>query len=246
MPKTSAIILAAGKGTRMGTPYPKALAELHGKPLVFWVIENIINSGADEVIVVIGHQGDLVKSAVEKGNFQVKFVNQQEQLGTGHATKIALPEVDADVDTVIVTYSDMPFISSNLYKGMVEKQQRAGAAVVLSSVFFDEPLGPAFGRVVRSDQGNIEQIVEQKLCTPDQLKITECNAGPVAYDANWLRGAITKINISASGEYYLTDLVEIASREGKLVESVKIVEQGHAHGVNTLTHLEQAHEIKNL
>lgn len=241
-----AIVLAAGKGTRMGTPYPKVLAELHDKPLVHWVLERMQKAGVEKIVLVVGHQAEVVKESVDRAGFSVSFVNQSEQLGTGHAVKVGLSGTSEDVETVLVTYGDMPFISSNLYRGLAEKQQRTGAAAVLSSVFFDEPMGPAFGRVVRDNDGVIEKIVEQKMCSDEQLKIKECNAGPVAYDAVWLRGALDKVTLNANGEYYLTDLVEIARADGRLVESVKITETGHAHGINTQSHLQEAHEIAAL
>lgn len=246
MKKSCGIILAAGKGTRMGTPYPKVLAPLHGKPLIHWVIERMQGSGVDNMAVVIGHQAEMVQKSVEEAGYTVEFVHQIEQLGTGHAVKTALAKVPADTDTILVTYGDMPFISANLLKGLAEKQQRLNAAVVLSSVFFNDPMGPAFGRVIRDVEGAIIKIVEQKVCTEEQLKIKECNAGPVAYDAQWVRGALSKVPLNENGEYYLTDLAEIARADGRLVESVKITESGHAHGINTQTHLQEAHEIAAL
>lgn len=245
MKKTVALILAAGKGTRMGTPYPKVLAELHDKPLVHWVIEHMLQSGVEKIVVVVGHQAELVEESIKKAGYSVEFVMQKEQLGTGSAVQAGIVVVPSDTDTLLVTYGDMPFISSNLFAGLAEKQQRTSASAVISTVFFDEPMGPAFGRVVRED-GKITKIVEQKMCTPEELKIEECNAGPVAYDAHWVRSALQRVPLNVNGEYYLTDLVQIAHAEGLKVESVKITEAGHAHGINTQSHLEEAHEIAAL
>lgn len=230
----------------MGTPYPKVLAELHEKPLVHWVIDHMIKSGIEKIVVVVGHQAELVEESIQKAGYHVEFVLQKEQLGTGSAVQAGLVAVPDDTDTLLVTYGDMPFISSNLFAGLAEKQQRTGASAVISTVFFDEPMGPAFGRVVRDDQDTITRIVEQKMCTPEQLKIQECNAGPVVYDAHWVRQALPKVPLNVNGEYYLTDLVEIAHNDKLLIESVKITEIGHAHGINTQSHLQEAHEIAAL
>ncbi len=246
MADTYGVILAAGKGTRMGTPYPKVLAELHGKPLIRYVIERMQKSGIDHIVVVVGHQADLVKKSITDAGLKVLFAEQTEQLGTGHAVQAALGVIPHDTRTLLVTYGDMPFTSPSLFAGLVEKRERLGAAVVFSTVFFDDPMGPAFGRVKRDVEGKVERIIEQKMCTEEELKIKECNAGPVAYDAVWVRTALPNVPLNKNGEYYLTDLVEIARAEGKLIDTVTITDPGHAHGVNTQTHLQEAHEIAAL
>lgn len=240
MAKSAAIILAAGKGTRMNIDYPKVLADLHGKPLVRWVLDNVQGARPDQIVVVVGFQAELVKDAIDSAGYAADFEMQEEQLGTGHAARIGLKAVGDDVSTVVVTYGDMPFISSSTLTSLIEKQQQSGAAVVITSVSFDDPMGPAFGRVKRDENGKIMSIVEQKMCSPEELKIKECNAGPVAYDPEWLQANLDKIQKNSSGEYYLTDLVELAYAQGKLVESVTVTDAKEMHGVNTQDHLKAA------
>lgn len=237
---TSAIVLAAGKGTRMNVPYPKILAKLQGKPLVHWALDQVGKSGIDEVVVVVGYGADEVRQALAGEQLHIRIAHQEDQLGTGHAAQVGLKQVRPQAQTVLVTYGDHPFTTAGTFRALVKKQQSHKAAVVITTVFLDNPMGPAFGRVKRSRDGAILKIVEQKMCSAAELKIKECNAGPVVYDAEWLRENIHLLQKSAVGEYYLTDLAELASRQGRLVESITVQDTREMHGVNTVEHLHQA------
>ncbi len=243
MPFTSAIVLAAGKGTRMNVPYPKVLSDLKGQPLIHWVLKQVNGANLDELIVVVGYEADLVTKALDADHSSAKIAKQEDQLGTGHAVQIGLERVSEKSETVFVTYGDMPFTSANTLRQLVAKQQETNAAVVITTVVLDDPMALAFGRVVRDGHGKIQKIVEQKVCTPEQLKIKECNAGPVAYDTQWLRQNIHLLQKSAVGEYYLTDLAELAASGGRAVESITVQDTKEMHGINTVEHLQQAENL---
>ncbi len=240
MNKTCAIILAAGKGTRMNAPYPKVLAPLRGKPLVHWALEQVQRSGVSDVVVVVGYQAEAVREALRDEWKQIKFAVQDEQLGTGHAARIGLVQAPQDAKTILVTYGDHPFISAKTYASLIEKQQADKAAVAFTSFFVEEPSLYGYGRVKRDQKGAIVKIVEQKVATPQELLITECNAGAVAYDAQWLRANLDKLKKSPVGEYYLTDLAELAASQRQKVETITVQDTREMHGINTLEHLEQA------
>jgi bifunctional UDP-N-acetylglucosamine pyrophosphorylase/glucosamine-1-phosphate N-acetyltransferase len=244
MSKNCGMVLAAGKGTRMKSEMPKVLHEVNGVPMVFLSLDRLQSANVQNTVVVIGYKGEMVKEAIDKKGYKVILAQQDEQLGTGHAVKCGMDAVPQDCTTVVVTYGDNPFIPTDIFNQLIAKRIESGAIGVISAVFFDDPMGPAFGRIKRDESGKICAIVEQKNASEDELKIQECNGGPIAYDAHWLRGALPRIKRNeVSGEYYLTDLVELAYAEGELVESVRIEDIGLAMGVNTLDHLAEAQKV---
>lgn len=257
--KVVAIILAAGKGTRLELDVPKVLAPLHHKPMIFWIIEAIQQSGINQIIVVIGHRADEVKKSILDAGYPVKFAYQEHQIGTGNAVQIAMDErsssdhlrspsatmdnISDDTKTVLITYGDKPLISPGTFSELVRKQQSTGAVAVISTVDCPNPSEMGFGRIKRDNSGNISHMVEQKECSAKDLLITECNGGPVAHDAKWLKSALVKSKKGSSGEIYLTDLVRLAYEEGQKVETVPMSGIDEAHGVNTLEHLQEAEKI---
>jgi len=237
------IDLAAGKGTRMQSDLPKVLNEVNGKPMIFLSLDRLTKSNIDQTVVVVGFEAEKVKQAINEAGYDVQYAYQDQQLGTGHAVACGMKAIPDDCEIVVATYGDNPFIPTEIYNGLIEKV-KSGAVGTISSIFFDDPIGPAFGRVVRDNTGKIIKIVEQKNCSDSELHIEECNGGPVAYNAMWLRGALTKIKKNnISGEYYLTDLVELATSEGKIIESVTIDNMDLAWGINTKEQLEKAGKI---
>ncbi|MFA6081819.1 MAG: NTP transferase domain-containing protein [Patescibacteria group bacterium] len=238
---TCAVVLAAGKGTRMQSDIPKVLHLLHGRSLIDLTLSQVNQSAINQTVVVVGYAKSAVVAEIESHKYSVDFALQDQQLGTGHAVQMAIPQIKSNTSTVIVTYGDMPFVSSDIFNQLIAKQQQTNAAVVLTSVFFDDPMKPAFGRIKRDINGRIEKIVEQKVASPAELKIQECNAGPVAYDYQWLIKALPKLKRNPqSQEYYLTDLAEEACLEGRLVESIVAENENEVFGINTVEHLSQA------
>lgn len=238
---TLAVILAAGYGTRMKSSLPKVLHPIMGRPMVEWAVMASRTVSSLPPLVVVGHGQEDVRTVL--GN-QATFVEQKELLGTGHAVQQAMPAAPAMVDAVIVTYGDMPLLRGETLQALTalfaEGQGENGAAMALLTIQREDPQG--FGRIVRDEAGEIQAIVEEADCTPEQKKIQELNPGIYCFDADWLRANLAKIPISPKGEYYLTDLVGIAAQQGKRILSMYAPLE-EVDGINTRVHLAQATEV---
>ncbi|WP_103881698.1 bifunctional UDP-N-acetylglucosamine diphosphorylase/glucosamine-1-phosphate N-acetyltransferase GlmU [Vibrio hangzhouensis] len=234
--KFSAVVLAAGKGTRMYSNKPKVLHTLAGKPMVKHVIDTCEGLGSQNIHLVYGHGGDLMKSALEQET--VNWVLQADQLGTGHAVDQASPHF-ADDEKVLVLYGDVPLISEQTIENLLEAQPTGGIALL--TVVLDNPMG--YGRIVRKN-GPVVAIVEQKDATEEQKLIKEINTGVMVATGGdlkrWLSGLS---NDNAQGEYYLTDVIAAAHNEGRAVEAVHPANPIEVEGVNDraqLARLERA------
>jgi bifunctional UDP-N-acetylglucosamine pyrophosphorylase / glucosamine-1-phosphate N-acetyltransferase len=235
-----AIVLAAGKGTRMKSKRPKVLHELCGRPMLWWVLEALRGSGADEIVVVTNPELDASMDAFPG----VRTVVQAEQLGTGHAVRIALEAIESRDGCVIVAYGDMPLVDRTIFED-VQAAVDPDAGTALALVTAVMPLPSSFGRIVREDSA-VQRIVEAKDCTPEQLAITEMNAGIYAYDESALREAIAKVgNDNAQREYYLTDTIELLIASGRRVAPVPAGDYRSVLGVNDRVELAAAREIVN-
>ena len=233
----SVIILAAGKGTRMKSAFPKVLHQLAGKPLVNHVYDTAISIGAENVCVVYGHEGDMLLNNCK--NFKCHFAEQKEQLGTGHAVDHALPYLSMG-DTVLILYGDVPLTSEETLKNLVDKVDEE--TIALLTVNLEDPNG--YGRIVRDGAKNVQCIVEQKDANPQQLRITEVNTGIMALKADLLRDMLAKINNdNAQGEYYLTDVIGLAVKEGKKVSTAFAANEYEVAGVNSRVQLAELERI---
>jgi len=234
-----AIVLAAGKGTRMKSALPKVLHALCGRPMLWWVLEALRSAGVDDVVVVASPELD-----PQLAPFGVRTVVQQEQLGTGHAVKIALDALAPYNGCLIVAYGDMPLVDATIFED-VQAAVDPDAGTALALVTAVMPLPSAFGRIVRAHDG-VARIVEAKDCTPDQLALEEMNAGIYAYDERALRAAIARVgNDNAQGEYYLTDTVELLIAAGRRVAPVPVADYRSVLGVNDRVELASAGAILN-
>lgn len=242
---TDVIVLAAGKGTRMYSDQPKVLHPLGGKPMLSHVLDAAAAIDAETIHLVTGFQSARVHEyfASHPVSTPVNWVEQREQLGTGHAVMQAAPAI-ADHKTVVVLYGDVPLISpANLHQ-LLDKAQATGIAVL--TLVTDNPTG--LGRIVRDDKGQVVAIVEEKDATPEQKKITEINTGIMAFNAGRLKtwlSALTTAN--AQGEYYLTDTVAIACRDGCTVDSLQTLDNHEVQGVNNrlqLADLERNYQLR--
>ena len=235
----SVIILAAGKGTRMKSSFPKVLHQLAGKSLVNHVYDTAINIGAESVCVVYGHEGEMLLKSCK--DFKCNFAEQKEQLGTGHAVDHALPYLSMS-DTVLILYGDVPLTSEETLKNLVEIVD--DEIIALLTVKLDNPMG--YGRIVRDENENVTSIVEQKDASAEQLHITEVNTGIMALKADLLRDMLAKINNeNAQGEYYLTDVIGLAVENGKKVQAAFAANEYEVAGVNSrvqLAELERIHQ----
>lgn len=234
----SAVILAAGKGTRMYSNMPKVLHTLAGKPMAKHVIDTCNGLGANNIHLVYGHGGEQMQQVLSSE--PVNWVLQQEQLGTGHAVDQASPEF-ADDEKVLVLYGDVPLISAETIESLLDAQPTGGIALL--TVVLDNPAG--YGRIVRRN-GPVVAIVEQKDATEEQKLINEINTGVMVATGGDLKRWLSGLNNeNAQGEYYLTDVIEAAHNEGRAIEAVHPVNPIEVEGVNNrvqLARLERAYQ----
>ena len=239
--KLATVILAAGQGTRMKSELPKVLHPLVGQPLVTYAVETARALTGTAPVLVVGHGAEPVREAVGDGAF---FVVQAERLGTGHAVLQARETLQGQADLVLVTYADMPLLTTETLRRLVARQQdNPGPITMLMLTLVDEnPRG--FGRVIRDTSGAVIQIVEEAVATPEQLEIRELNAGVYSFDADWLWTHVDRIPLSLpKREYYLTDLIGMAVAEGLRVEAVVAEDKAEALGINTRVHLAEAENV---
>jgi len=228
---TAAVILAAGRGTRMNAKRKNKVAfNLGGRPMIARTVENLKKAGIGQIIVVVGYQSESVKSALGSS---VEYAAQVEQLGTGDALKCALPVVRTGIDTVLsVSGDDSAFYPPQLYQEMVSKQKNDNVPLLFLTIHKNDPAG--LGRIVRGHAGQVKRIVEEKVATDEEKKIQEINTGFYCFDRKFLTEYIDKISKNpVSGEYYVTDLVEIALAGGKRVETLQAPDSSIWQGVNS-------------
>lgn len=241
----SVIILAAGKGTRMRSSLPKVLQPLAGRPLLGHVIETAQKLQADNIITIYGHGGELVQHEFAKE--QVQWVEQAEQLGTGHAVKVTLPVLAQDGLSLILS-GDVPCITTQTLQKLLDASQASGIGLVTLTL----PDASGYGRIVR-ENGQIQAIIEHKDASDEQHKIQEINTGIYCVSNAKLHQWLPKLsNNNAQGEYYLTDIVAMAIQDGLEVASVEPERAFEVEGVNdrvqlaTLEREYQAFQAKQL
>jgi len=233
--KIQSVILAAGHGTRMRSTLPKVLHPLLGQPLVKYAIDSARSVTQSLPYVVVGREAERVRQALGE---IAHYVLQEEQLGTGHAVLQTAPYLRGQVDYILVTYGDMPLVRAETLQRLVDAQISHKGPISLLTIIADDPRG--FGRILRAEDGSVLAIVEEPQATPEQLAIRELNSGIFCFEAEWLWDALEKIELSPKGEYYLTDLVEIAVRQGKNVQAILADNAEDLVGVNTRVHLAEA------
>lgn len=236
--KFSAVILAAGKGTRMYSNKPKVLHTLAGRPMAKHVIDTCASVGAKNIHLVYGHGGDQMKKELEQES--VNWVLQADQLGTGHAVNQAAPDFTDD-EKVLILYGDVPLISTETVENLLDAQPTGGIALL--TVILDKPAG--YGRIIRKN-GPVVAIVEQKDATEEQKLIKEINTGVMVATGGDLKRWLAALkNENAQAEYYLTDIIAAAHDEGRAVEAVHPVNPIEVEGVNDraqLARLERAYQ----
>jgi bifunctional UDP-N-acetylglucosamine pyrophosphorylase/glucosamine-1-phosphate N-acetyltransferase len=229
----SIVILAAGQGKRMKSDLPKVLQPLAGRPLLSHVLQAAKVLEADGVHIVYGHGGDQVRTALSSE--PVQWALQAEQLGTGHAVAQAMPPIPDD-HTVLILYGDVPLVKSETLKKLIA--QAGERSIGLLTVLLDDPTG--YGRVVRDGAGNVVRIVEQKDANTKERAINEVNTGLMAIPAGALRRWLSSLrNDNAQGEYYLTDVIVMAAREGFKINAVVAPTETEVLGVNDKVQLAQ-------
>lgn len=238
-----AIVLAAGKGTRMrtdGSDLPKVMRLACGKPLLHYVLQALDFIPPEDTVIVVGYQ----KQTVMDGFPGYIFAEQKQQLGTGHAVMSAFDVLDGYDGDVLVCCGDMPLIQKRTYEALVKAHRESGAACTMltGTSHLDLP----YGRVERDAAGEFVGIVEQKDCTPAQLAIRELNAGVYVFDAPSLRRALSRLqNNNASGEYYLTDAPAFIRQAGGGLGVCKLDLGSEIIGVNTPDQLAEVERVLN-
>jgi bifunctional UDP-N-acetylglucosamine pyrophosphorylase/glucosamine-1-phosphate N-acetyltransferase len=231
------VILAAGKGKRFGAVGRNKTAELYmGKPLVSWGVD-LLEKVTEKVVVVVGAYAESVRKAVGVRNSTV-FAVQTRRLGTGHALKVAIAEIEKQnwrPEAVVLGYGDhLMKYRLETVEELVRIQSECGAGVVLVTTDYPDPDSLRWGRVIRSKSGEIKGVIEQKDATEDQRKISELNSGLYCFDYEFVKKAVKRLKKSpVSGEYYATDLVGIAGEMGYKAEAVKVNFSQVGYGANT-------------
>jgi bifunctional UDP-N-acetylglucosamine pyrophosphorylase/glucosamine-1-phosphate N-acetyltransferase len=230
--KTTAVLLAAGQGTRMKSAKPKVLHPVAGKPMLWHAMESIKGCTTEAPVVVVGHGAEEVKAFIGES---ARTVIQEPQLGTGHAVMQAESLLKGTVDYVLVCYADMPLLRAETLAHLVEMQQKNEGPISMLTVVADDPRG--FGRIIRKPDGAVQAIVEDHVATPEQKLIKELNVGVYCFTSDWLWEALQRIPLSKKGEYYLTDTVELAVKDGLPVRASAMEDLEETIGINTRVHL---------
>ncbi|MEE0967513.1 MAG: bifunctional UDP-N-acetylglucosamine diphosphorylase/glucosamine-1-phosphate N-acetyltransferase GlmU [Bacilli bacterium] len=238
--KIYAIVLAAGKGTRMKSNKPKVVHEVLYKPMINHVVDELKTMGVDETIVVVGHEAQQVKNLVDG----VTFVHQEQQLGTGHAVLQANDLLKDKEGITIVLNGDAPLIRKETLQGLIEYHKNNGNQGTVMSCDCD--LSLPFGRIIKED-GQVTGIVEFKDLLESQSHITEMNVGEYCFDNKALFNALSKVtNNNAQNEYYITDVIGIMNEDGLKVDAYKIEDFNEVGGINDRVQLAEATEMLKL
>lgn len=241
MKRIKAVILAAGKGTRMKSELPKVIHKALGKPMVQYSIDAALEAGASpaDICLVVGHKAEMVKDVVGDS---VTYVTQEQQLGTGHAVKCAEEFIGNDGLTMILC-GDTPLITGKTLKKLIETHEREGNAITVLTAIAEDPTG--YGRIIKDNRGKFVKIVEQKDATLEEQRVKEINSGMYIFDSEILSAALDELkNDNVQGEYYLTDTIEIVKTKGLgEVATMVMDDMSELKGVNSPEQLAEAENI---
>ena len=233
------IILAAGEGKRMKSNIPKVLHKILNKTMIDYVIEQAINFGSEEICIITGHKSKEVESSIK--NKDLKFVKQNEQLGTGHAVMQAEQFIDENKD-IIILYGDTPLITAETIKKLIEFHREKDNDCTIISSIVDDPKG--FGHIIRDDNGIFVKNIEHKDANDEEKLINEINTGIYCFKGSVLKKYLNKItNNNSQNEYYLPDIFEIIISDNGKVDAMKTYDFTEFFGVNSKLQLSKAIEI---
>ncbi|GBG97033.1 bifunctional UDP-N-acetylglucosamine diphosphorylase/glucosamine-1-phosphate N-acetyltransferase GlmU [Lactococcus termiticola] len=233
------IVLAAGKGTRMKSKLPKVLHEVTGKTMLAHVLDNVAELATEKRVVIVGHEADMVIASLPQGT---NYVKQEEQLGTGHATKIAADLLADQEGATLVIAGDTPLITGDTLNKLFDYhfEQKATATILTANA--ENPTG--YGRIIRGADGSVEKIVEQKDASAEEAAVKEINTGTYVFDNKALFEALSNLTTdNAQGEYYLTDVIEIFKKDAKIVSAYTLDDFEESLGVNDRVALAQAEKV---
>jgi len=230
-----AVVLAAGKSTRMKSDIPKVLHPVCGRPMIEYVLDSARSAGADRIVVVVGHRADLVRSALQH-HTDVVFAEQTEQKGTGHAVMMCESALAGHSGSVLILAGDTPLLKGGSLRALLDRREQTGSACVIGTASTVNNEG--LGRVVRDAEGRFQCIIEQKDATAEQRRITEINTGCYAFSAPLLLQSLRSLRPNNSqSEYYLTDCPRILMDDGHTVDAACTLTLEEALGVNTRAQL---------
>lgn len=231
MSEPCAIVLAAGKGTRMKSDLPKVLCPVVDRPMIHFVLDALAKAGIRRQIVVVGYQAGLVREALKDRSENIEFVTQTEQLGTGHAVQMCRDVLKSQTGPTIVVAGDSPLIQHTSISKLLVHSQTAKPALLLGTLIKNDPEG--LGRIVRNADGGFTGIVEQKDATPEQLEITEVNMSTYFFQTSDLCDSLDQLsNDNAQGEYYLTDCARLLYEAGRPVEAMPVLQPCESMSIN--------------
>lgn len=238
MSKRYAVVLAAGQGTRMKSKLYKVMHPVMGKPMVGHVVDAALEVEMDKIVTVTGVGAETVQEYLRNKS---AYVLQEEQLGTAHAVKQAASILKGKEGTTLVICGDTPLLTSETLSGLVDFHESEGAKATVLTAHANEPFG--YGRVIRSNNGAVMKIVEQKDASEEETKVQEINTGTYCFDNKALFNALEKVtNENIQGEYYLPDVIEILKKQGELVAAFQLDNMDEALGVNDRVALAQAYQ----
>ena len=244
MAHATAIVLAAGEGTRMKSNHAKVAHQILGKPMVRWVVDAALAGGCDRVVVVVGSHADEVRAILDAAyaghtDAHVECVEQTERLGTGHAVRVALEATGIGAGPVVVLNGDLPLVQPQTIAKFAESVATGKAVATIFAMTPPDPFG--YGRLELDETGAVIRNIEQKDCTPEQAaSLTECNAGCYAFDGAALAAHIAEVGCdNAQHEYYLPDMLQILREHGGRVEAFHVDDYTEGLGVNSRAQLAQ-------
>lgn len=239
MNKVAALVLAAGKGTRMKSRLPKVLHKVGGKAMVERVLDTVTAVGVDRSVVIVGFGGEEVRAYLGD---RCEYVTQAEQKGTGHAVREGKPVLGDFDGTIVLMCGDTPLVTEDTIKALLKEHAATGAAATVLTAHMENPTG--YGRIIRDEEGKVLRIVEQKDGTPDELAVQEINTGMYAFDSQKLWPCLAQLSDdNAQGELYITDVVGILVNAGERVSAYMTMDEDESLGVNSRVQLAEAERI---
>ena len=244
MSETAAVILAAGKGTRMKSDLAKVMHKLGERPMIAWPVAAARAAGAGRIAVVVGHQADAVRDYFAGAN-DLAFALQAEQLGTGHAVACAGEQLAGFSGNVLILCGDVPLIRPETIRAMLAAHSRREATVTVLTTHLADPYG--YGRVLKREANRIVRIVEEKDATPQEREIDEINSGIYCVEAGFLFDAVSRLkNDNAQGEYYLTDIITLANEQNRSCYAFSVADPDEVMGINDRIQLASAAAVLRL
>jgi len=241
MNEPCAVILAAGKGTRMKSDLPKVLCPVVGRPMIHFVLDALEKAGIHRHIVVVGHESELVEAELKSRGGDTHFVLQEPQLGTGHAVQMCRDALAEQQGPTIVVAGDSPLIQASSLQDLLQHFGQTQPALLLGTLEKEDPTG--LGRIVRDQDGEFTGIVEHKDATSEQLAIREVNMSTYLFQTQDLLQVLQQLsNDNAQSEYYLTDCARLLRESGRPVAAVPVLKECESLSINNVEELQQVDE----